>query len=50
MDIKDNLIGSSFDSIGVLQELCKESCIAAGVVETCHTRIKITDRPFKNWD
>lgn len=47
MDIKDNLIGSTFDSIGVLQELCKESCNAAGVVETCHTILKITDSHLK---
>lgn len=41
-DIKDELIGYSFDSIGVLQELCKESCLAASVTETSSQKIKIT--------
>ncbi|MEO9511606.1 MAG: hypothetical protein ABJN84_01630 [Flavobacteriaceae bacterium] len=33
-DIIENLIEGSFDSIGVFQELCKETCFAAGVIET----------------
>lgn len=33
-DITDQIITESFDSIGVFQELCKETCIAAGVIET----------------
>ncbi len=31
--ILEDLISNSFDSIGVFQELCKEACIAAGVLE-----------------
>lgn len=42
-DIKSRLISSSFDSIGVLQELCKESCLAAKVIESPPQKIKITD-------
>ena len=33
-EIIDKLISSSFDSIGVFQEMCKETCIAANVLET----------------
>ncbi|WP_422354101.1 ATP-binding protein [Roseivirga pacifica] len=33
-NIEDDLIESAFDSIGVFQELCKYSCIKAGVEET----------------
>ncbi|NOR48077.1 MAG: hypothetical protein GQ533_08540 [Methanosarcinaceae archaeon] len=43
MDIQDHLIESSFDSIGVLQELCKESCMSSGIMETSSEIIKITD-------
>jgi len=32
--IIDRFVSESFDSIGVFQELCKESCLAAGVKET----------------
>lgn len=32
--IIDDLIKDSFDSIGVFQELCKETCLAAGVYDT----------------
>jgi hypothetical protein len=32
-DIIDQIIGNSFDSIGVFQEPCKEACLAARVVE-----------------
>lgn len=37
------LIKSSFDSVGVVQELCKQCCIAAGVTETADTKVTITD-------
>ena len=30
----DDIIDQSLDSIGVFQELCKESCLASGVLET----------------
>ncbi|MHB8545919.1 MAG: hypothetical protein ACYDAJ_04060 [Nitrosotalea sp.] len=42
-DIVTSLIESSFDSIGVLQELCKESCLAANVSETVASKQKITN-------
>jgi len=40
-------IDSSFDSIGVFQELCKESCLAAGVKETTSTKITINELHLK---
>jgi hypothetical protein len=33
-DVIDYIISHSFNSIGVFQEICKESCIAAGVEKT----------------
>jgi len=45
-DVKDNLIKSCFDSIGVLQELCKECCFGAGIKETSSEKIKITNENF----
>ena len=39
----DKLIEESFDSIGVFQELCKETCFAAGVVETQSDMVELTD-------
>lgn len=39
--VKEELINSSFDSIGVFQELCKESCIAANAYETSNKTIRI---------
>ncbi|HTN38956.1 MAG TPA: hypothetical protein VL053_17880 [Arachidicoccus sp.] len=35
------IIDSSFDSVGVFQEICKEACYAAGITETqqCYTEI-----------
>ncbi|MCK8667905.1 hypothetical protein M1M11_23765 [Pseudomonas azerbaijanoccidens] len=41
--IQEKLIKSSFDSVGVVQELCKQCCIAAGVKETSDITITITD-------
>lgn len=38
----DGLIESCFDSVGVLQELCKESCAAAKVQHTSSERVSIT--------
>lgn len=46
-DIMEDLIRSSFDSIGVLQELCKETCMAAGVRQTNPTTIKLTKEHLK---
>ncbi|MCE7067439.1 hypothetical protein [Dyadobacter sp. CY326] len=39
-DVVDYIIDSCFDSVGVFQEICKESCYAAGVTET-QTTLKI---------
>jgi hypothetical protein len=41
-DVENELIDASFDSIGVFQELCKESCISAGVNETSNKTIRIS--------
>lgn len=41
-DVKDQLISDSFDSIGVVQEICKHCCLNAGVTETKINTVKIT--------
>ena len=41
--IVDRVIESSFGSIGVLQELCKECCYAAGIKETQKNIVELTD-------
>ena len=41
-DVSAELIKASFDSVGVVQELCKQCCIVAGVLDTCDKIIKIT--------
>jgi len=41
--VQDRLIKSSFDSVGVVQELCKQCCISAGVTETSSDTVVITD-------
>jgi len=46
-EVEDQLISGSFDSIGVVQELCKHCCIAAGVIETQAKRTKITNEHLK---
>lgn len=38
----DELIDTCFDSVGVFQELCKETCLAADVAETSSIRVDIT--------
>ncbi len=40
--VLDVMIQNSFDSIGVFQELCKESCLAAGVQETQASSLEIS--------
>ncbi len=40
-DVQKNIIDYSFDSIGVLQELCNRSCMSAGVTETSPQKVKI---------
>jgi len=41
--IQDILVRCSFDSVGVVQELCKQCCIAAGVLSTAPETVKITE-------
>jgi hypothetical protein len=42
-NVQKRLIKSSFESVGVVQELCKQCCIAAGVIETADTKVTIND-------
>jgi len=41
-NIVDYIIDSCFDSVGVFQEICKESCYAAGVNETNDNLVEIS--------
>lgn len=41
-NVVDYIINSCFDSVGVFQEICKESCYIAGVNETSETLVEIT--------
>ncbi len=41
-DVSEKLIEDSFDSIGVVQEICKLCCIEAGVTQTSESLVKIT--------
>ena len=41
-NVVDYIIDSCFDSVGVFQEICKESCYAAGVNETSEHLVEIT--------
>ena len=40
--VVDYIIDSCFDSVGVFQEICKESCYSAGVNDTQGTAVEIT--------
>jgi hypothetical protein len=40
--VRADLITASFDSIGVVQEVCKQCCLMAGVTETGVQRVAIT--------
>lgn len=40
--VKDHLVAESFDSVGVVQELCKICCLQAGVKETAATTVQIS--------
>jgi hypothetical protein len=42
-NVQKKLIKSSFDSVGVVQELCKQCCIAAGITETTDKTVNIGD-------
>jgi hypothetical protein len=46
-EVEDKIIDSSFDSIGVLQELCNRSCVSAGVMETSPQPVRILDCHLK---
>lgn len=46
-NIKEHLIDTCFDSVGVFQELCKECCFAANVQETSKELIEITEDHVK---
>jgi Cdc6-like AAA superfamily ATPase len=41
-DVFEKLVETCFDSVGVFQELCKESCYAAGVKQTTEGTVYIT--------
>jgi Cdc6-like AAA superfamily ATPase len=41
-NVVDYIIDSCFDSVGVFQEICKESCYVAGVNETQETLVEIS--------
>lgn len=42
LNIVDYIIDSCFDSVGVFQEICKESCIVAGIEQTQESTVEIT--------
>lgn len=39
--VRNKLIDDSFDSVGVVQEICKHCCLKAGVLETADTKVTI---------
>ncbi len=41
--VMDNLIADSFDSIGVVQEVCKHCCLLAGVEKSASSKVMITE-------
>ncbi|NVN61882.1 hypothetical protein FGL97_01275 [Pseudomonas putida] len=47
-EIQDNLIECSFDSVGVVQELCKQCCIAAGIQSTATTLTTISEEHLQS--
>lgn len=47
-EIQDELSESSFDSVGVFQELCKECCLAAGITENVSSKIIIKKEHLEN--
>jgi hypothetical protein len=40
--VENDLVNAAFDSIGVVQELCKNACLAAGVDSTVKDKVDIT--------
>jgi len=43
-EVETKIIDSSFDSIGVLQELCNRSCMSAGVAESSPRTVRILNQ------
>ncbi len=41
-NVKDTLVETCFDSVGVFQELCKEACYHAGTTQTSEEHVLIT--------
>ena len=41
-DVAETIVENSFDSIGVFQELCKETCLAAGITESRITTYRLS--------
>lgn len=46
-NVKEGMVETCFDSVGVFQELCKEACYAAGVKKTSEDAVVITDENIK---
>lgn len=41
--VQDRLIDDSFDSVGVVQEICKHCCLKAGITETSNSTVVILE-------
>jgi hypothetical protein len=46
-DILEKIISNAFDSVGVFQELCKESCLAANILEEATEFIVVNNNHFE---
>lgn len=46
-NVFENLVETCFDSVGVFQELCKESCYVAGINESTQETVYITPENIK---
>jgi len=40
--VMEQLVSDAFDSVGVVQEICKHCCLIAGVIETAPSKVFIT--------
>lgn len=47
-EVQKDIIASAFDSIGVVQEVCKHCCISAGVQETQSSTVKIEKKHLQS--
>jgi hypothetical protein len=45
--VKDQLVSDSFDSVGVVQEICKHCCLISGVTKTSPNTLVITQDTLK---